>query len=73
MRRHYVFFARCGCPTGLVERRMGVDSEDHAWEEMYPTRSEERDARKRGVRVELVDHAAYTRDFYAKMTEPCPH
>lgn len=77
-RHHYVFVARCGCPIGLVERREGpkavnCTTEDQAWDRMYDTRAEEREARARGVRVELVDHSTYVREFYPKMTQACTH
>lgn len=72
-RRHYVFVARCGCPTGLVEQGSWCKSEDEAWEQMYETRAEERSARARGIRIEFVDHATYERDFYPLMTKPCTH
>jgi hypothetical protein len=40
---------------------------------MYDTRAEERQARANGVRAEYVDHATYSREFYPRMTEKCPH
>jgi hypothetical protein len=72
-RNHFVFVARCGCPTGLVEQSRECLTADNAWDDMYETRGQERDARSRGVRVELVDHAAYVREFYPLMTKGCAH
>lgn len=72
-RRHYVFVAPCGCPTGLVGHGPWCESEDQAWDEMYPDRASERAARARGVRVELVVHDAYLKHFYPLMTKPCTH
>jgi hypothetical protein len=72
-RRHYVFVYRCGCPFGLVEEGTFCKSEDDAWDAMYDTRAEERQARANGVRAEYVDHATYSREFYPRMTEKCPH
>lgn len=73
MRRHFVFIARCGCPTGLVEQSQECLTADDAWDEMYETRAQERHARTMGVRVELVDHPTYTREFYPLMTKECTH
>lgn len=72
-RSHYVFVAPCGCPTGLVEQTEGCLTADDAWDEMYPDRSDERAAYGRGVRVELVDHAAYVEHFYPLMSQTCTH
>ncbi|GAA0495056.1 hypothetical protein Ade02nite_19270 [Paractinoplanes deccanensis] len=72
-RRHWVFLYRCGCPFGLVELSKFYKTEDDAWDGMFDTRSEERRARAAGVRVEYVDHATYSRDFYPRMTQDCTH
>jgi hypothetical protein len=72
-RRHWVFVYRCGCPFGLVEESSNYKAEDDAWDAMYDTRAEERQARARGVRAEFVDHATYERDFYPRMTQKCTH
>jgi hypothetical protein len=72
-RRHWIFLHRCGCPFGLVEESTFYKAEDDAWDAMYDTRTEERQARANGVRVELVDHATYERDFYPRMTQRCTH
>ncbi|WP_250029735.1 hypothetical protein [Paractinoplanes maris] len=72
-RRHWIFIYRCGCPFGLVEESTSYKSEDDAWDAIYDTRAEERQARAVGVRVEFVDHATYERDFYPHMTERCTH
>jgi hypothetical protein len=72
-RRHYVFLLRCGCPFGLAEETPRCQSEDDAWDAMYDTRAEERQARARGVRVVYVGHETYEREFYPRMTQKCPH
>lgn len=72
-RRHWVFLYACGCPFGLVEKTPRCRDEDAAWDAMYDTRAEERAARAAGVQVTFVDHATYERDFYPRMTKPCPH
>lgn len=72
-RRHWVFLHSCGCPFGLVEQGRRAKDEDAAWDSMYDTRAEERAARSAGVRTEFVDHATYSRDFYPRMMQDCPH
>lgn len=72
-RRHWVFTYRCGCPFGLVEESTFYKSEDDAWNAMYDSRAEDQQARARGVRAVYVDHAAYVRDFYERMTVKCTH
>lgn len=72
-RRHWVFVDPCGCPFGLIEQSHFYPDEDTAWDGMYDTRTEERQARARGVQAVFVDHATYERDFYSRMTTPCPH
>ncbi len=73
-RKHFVFLNRCGCPFGLVEESEHFcPDEDAAWDRMYDTRREEREARAQGVRVAHVDHATYEREFYPRMTARCPH
>jgi hypothetical protein len=79
-RHHYVFLKPCGCPIGLVEasaRAPGgpprIADENAAWDEMYDTRAQERDARARGVHVVHVDHAQYSRELFPKMSRGCPH
>ena len=72
-RNHFVFIARCGCPTGLVEQSTECLTADDAWDEMYETRQQERNARAMGVRVELVGHPTYVREFYPLMTKECAH
>jgi hypothetical protein len=72
-RRHWIFLHRCGCPLGLVEQGTTYKTEDDAWDAMFDTRAEERQARADGMRVEFVDHATYERDFYPRMTKRCPH
>lgn len=72
-RRHWIFLHPCGCPFGIVEKGSFAKDENDAWDAMYDTRAEERQARARGVRTEFVDHETYTRDFYPRMTKDCPH
>ena len=72
-RRHWVFTYRCGCPFGLVEESTFYKSEDDAWSSLFEDRAEERRAREAGVTAVYVDHATYSREFYPRMTEKCPH
>ena len=73
LRRHFMFLRPCGCPVGLTDQRDKVQTEADAWESMYPTRGEERDARDRGIHVRLVDHATYRQEYYHLMLKPCTH
>ncbi|MFI5895659.1 hypothetical protein ACIA5D_36745 [Actinoplanes sp. NPDC051513] len=72
-RRHWVFLYRCGCPFGLIEESTFYKDEDDAWNGMFDSRADERRARTAGVQVVFVDHAAYERDFFRRMTQLCTH
>lgn len=72
-RRHWVFLNPCGCPFGLVEQGANYRDEGSAWDGMYDTRAEERQARAKGVTSVFVDHATYEREYYGRMAKPCPH
>lgn len=72
-RYHFMFLLACGCPVGLTDQRGHCRTEDEAWESMYPTRTEERKARDRGVHVRLVDHETYRREYYDLMLKRCTH
>jgi hypothetical protein len=82
MRKHWIFFLRCGCPSGLVEavrfplRGNGrVMTRSEAWKNYYFTARERDAAMDAGVTAELMDHEQYEREVYPKMfpSYRCPH
>lgn len=72
-RRHWIFLYRCGCPFGLAEETPRCKTEDDAWDAMFDSRAEERQARADGVQAVYVDQETYEKDFYERMTQRCPH
>lgn len=73
-RHHFVFLYACGCPFGLVEATYSNIPEEAAWLLLYDRRRRDVAAAKaRGVTAVHVDHATYERDFFPRMTTPCPH
>lgn len=70
----WVRFDWCGCVTGVATARHSPTGE-LAWREFYDTKREIDQARRKGIRLELVTRVTY-REVYAEQMSlryHCPH
>lgn len=70
---YWLFFLADGCPFGLINAGLNVETERQAWQAFYDTERERRAAEARGVTCLGVDRAEYRAKYYERMRTGCTH
>lgn len=70
----WVLWEACGCPRGVTRAGLGLAAtEDDAWKEFFPRKTDRARAARGGLRMELMTHTRYVAEVSPKFRQTCPH